>query len=83
MPDTDEEGALGMMDNIRRVLALNNQFYPDKALSFAMGHAVCPRGGSMESTLQTADLRMYEDKARYYENNPPARRRTDTTREAE
>lgn len=79
LPATDEEGARAVMEHIRQVLELNNQFYPGKALSFSMGMAVCPRGASLEATLQAADRAMYEDKARYYETHPPARRRTDRT----
>ena len=77
LPDTDGDGAASVMDQIRQVLELNNQFYPGKSLSFSMGMAVCQRGESMEAALLAADRAMYEDKARYYENHPPARRRSD------
>lgn len=77
LPGTDEEGARGVMEQIRLVLELNNQFYPGKSLSFSMGLAVCQRGDSIEATLLAADRAMYEDKARHYEAHPPARRRSD------
>lgn len=62
---------------IQQVLELNNQFYPGRTLSLSIGLAVCRAGESLEAALQAADRAMYDDKARYYEQHPPARRRND------
>ena len=62
VPGTDEEGAAEMAERLRELTDLNNQYYGDPELSFAIGAAVCARGDSIEATVNIADGRMYEDK---------------------
>ncbi|WP_334133750.1 sensor domain-containing diguanylate cyclase [Tepidimonas sp.] len=77
LPGCDEAAAHDVQAQIQQVLELNNQFYPGRTLSLSMGLAVCPAGGSLEAALQAADRAMYGDKVRFYEQHPPARRRSD------
>jgi PleD family two-component response regulator len=68
MPDTDERGGTAMIDAIRQLVEVNNQFYPGSPLSFSMGAATCERGDRLESGVQRADLLMYEEKRTHYAN---------------
>ncbi|MCX7663382.1 MAG: diguanylate cyclase [Tepidimonas fonticaldi] len=77
LPGFDEAAARDVQAQIQQVLDLNNQFYPGRTLSLSMGLAVCGAGESLEAALQAADRAMYDDKSRYYEAHPPARRRSD------
>lgn len=77
LPGCDEDEARAAQQQIMQVLELNNQFYPGRPLSLSLGLAVCQAGESLEATLQAADRAMYTDKARFYEQHPLARRRTD------
>jgi diguanylate cyclase (GGDEF)-like protein len=72
MPDTDERGAAAMIDAIRQLVEMNNQFYPGSLLSFSMGAATCQRGDRLEAGVQRADLLMYEEKRLHYANQPGA-----------
>ena len=68
MPGTDERGGAAMIDTIRQLVELNNQFYPGTPLSFSMGAATCQRGERLEAVVQRADLQMYEEKRTHYAN---------------
>lgn len=71
MPSTDEHGGAAMIDTIRQLVELNNQFYPGSVLSFSMGAATCQQGERLETTIQRADLLMYEEKRAHYANQGP------------
>jgi diguanylate cyclase (GGDEF)-like protein len=62
LPATDEGGAEEMTLRLRELTDLNNQYYGDPELSFAIGAAVCQPGDGLEATVNIADGRMYEDK---------------------
>jgi diguanylate cyclase (GGDEF)-like protein len=66
MPATDERGAQAVRERLHSVLDMNNQFYPGHPLSFAIGAATCPAGGSLDAAAQAADHAMYEAKAAHY-----------------
>jgi len=66
LPGVDQEGGKGMLESIRKLVELNNQFYTGPKLSLSMGMATCQAGGRLEDTLRDADLSMYEDKRRFY-----------------
>jgi diguanylate cyclase (GGDEF)-like protein len=68
LPGTDERGGAAMIDTIRQLVDLNNQFYPGAALSFSMGAATCQRGERLEAVVQRADLQMYDEKRAHYDN---------------
>jgi diguanylate cyclase (GGDEF)-like protein len=66
MPGTDERGGAAMIETIRQLVELNNQFYPGAPLSFSMGTATCERSERLESAVRRADLLMYEEKRTQY-----------------
>jgi PleD family two-component response regulator len=70
MPNSDERGGAAMIDAVRQLVEMNNQFYPGAPLSFSMGAATCQRGDRLEAGVQRADLLMYEEKRSQYANQP-------------
>jgi diguanylate cyclase (GGDEF)-like protein len=72
MPSTDERGGATMIETIRQLIDLNNQFYPGSVLSFSMAAATCQQGERLEAAVQRADLLMYEEK-RAHHANPESR----------
>jgi diguanylate cyclase (GGDEF)-like protein len=66
MPVTDERGAAAMIENVRRLVELNNQFYPGMLLSLSMGAATSRSGERLEDVVKRADLAMLESKRDYY-----------------
>jgi diguanylate cyclase (GGDEF)-like protein len=70
LPTTDERGAEAVRDRIMSMLDLNNQFHAGLSghvLKLAIGIATCAAGDPLDAALVRADKAMYEDKARYYE----------------
>jgi diguanylate cyclase (GGDEF)-like protein len=67
LPGTDERGGETVMDSIRQLLEVNNQFYSGTPLSFAMGAATAFDGERLEPMLQRADAAMYEEKRAHYD----------------
>ncbi|WP_244827468.1 MULTISPECIES: sensor domain-containing diguanylate cyclase [unclassified Caballeronia] len=68
LPGTDERGGEALMDGIRQLLEVNNQFYSGMPLSFAMGAATAHEGERIEPMLQRADAAMYVEKRLHYAN---------------
>ncbi|MGA2793769.1 MAG: sensor domain-containing diguanylate cyclase [Roseiarcus sp.] len=66
MPGSDQRDGEEMIDNIAKLLALNNQFYSGSALSFAMGAATSQPGERLEAVVRGADAAMYAAKRAYY-----------------
>ena len=66
MPNTDERGGAAMIDTIRQLVEMNNQFYPGSVLSFSMAAATCQHGERLEAVVQRADLLMYDEKRAFY-----------------
>jgi len=77
MPATDEQGVVAVLENIRKLVELNNQFYGGPPLSFSMGMATCHDGERLDAALKRADMDMYEDKRRHYEEKAAAEVRGD------
>lgn len=75
LPGVDETGCETLVENIRELIDLNNQFYNGPPLHLSIGSATCHAAGRLEETLREADLRMYKDKRRYYEQSPADRRK--------
>jgi diguanylate cyclase (GGDEF)-like protein len=67
LPGTDERGGETVIDSIRQLLEVNNQFYSGMPLSFAMGAATSHDGERLEAMLQRADAVMYAEKRAHYE----------------
>jgi diguanylate cyclase (GGDEF)-like protein len=74
LPGTDERGGAAMIDTIRQLVELNNQFYPGAQLSFSMGAATVQRGERIEVAVQKADLLMYEEKRAQHAHRDEAKR---------
>ncbi|MCI5074831.1 sensor domain-containing diguanylate cyclase [Oricola sp.] len=66
MPGSGWLEAAALVENIRKLLKINNQFYSDAPLEIALGVAVSEPGESMESVVGRADYLMYVQKREYY-----------------
>jgi diguanylate cyclase (GGDEF)-like protein len=75
MPGTDRAGGEAMVNVIRDLVEINNQFYPDLMLSLSMGLATSEPGERLEAVVKRADLEMLEAKRRFYEDPEHDRRR--------
>lgn len=69
LPGVDAEGGLAMMENIEKLIVLNNQFYSASTLSMSAGMATSVPGERLEVVVKRADLEMYRDKRN---QDPPA-----------
>ncbi len=66
LPGVDEAGAEAIVQDINRLVDLNNQFYSGALLSLSMGAATGGLGERLEDVVKRADLTMYEAKREYY-----------------
>ncbi len=66
LPYVDERGAEAMVDNIWRLIGINNQYYSQMELKLSIGAATSVPGEKLESVARRADLLMYEDKRAHY-----------------
>ena len=66
MPGCEQRDGEAMIEGIRKLVELNNQFYPGRALSLAMGAATSRPGERLEIVVQRADAVMYEAKRAHY-----------------
>jgi PleD family two-component response regulator len=72
LPGADAQAGTALVESLRKLVELNNQFYPGAELGFSMGCATCHEGGRLEETLREADVAMYEDKRVQHEGRRPA-----------
>ncbi|MBB3931704.1 diguanylate cyclase (GGDEF)-like protein [Kaistia hirudinis] len=66
LPGADEDETRLVMENVRRLLDLNNQFHTGKPLSLSLGAATRHVGERMEEVARRADAAMYEAKRSYH-----------------
>ncbi|CAN5369464.1 sensor domain-containing diguanylate cyclase [soil metagenome] len=67
MPGSDERAGVQMIDRVRELIEMNNQFYPGVPLSLSIGAATAAtKGERLEATWGRADDRMYEAKREFY-----------------
>jgi diguanylate cyclase (GGDEF)-like protein len=66
LPGYDVDAGLSLMDDIQKLVALNNQFYTGAPLSLSMGCATCHDRAGMTEVLRSADLAMYQNKREYH-----------------
>jgi diguanylate cyclase (GGDEF)-like protein len=66
MPGAEPRDGAAMIDNIEKLVEVNNQFYPGRALSVAMGAATRERGERLEEVVRRADAAMYQAKRQHY-----------------
>ncbi|MCS0495345.1 sensor domain-containing diguanylate cyclase [Ancylobacter mangrovi] len=62
LPGTDRAGGLAVMENIEKLVELNNQFYSASTLALSMGLATSVNGERLEQVVKRADFEMYEAK---------------------
>jgi diguanylate cyclase (GGDEF)-like protein len=79
LPAMDEREGAVMMDNLQRLVDINNQFYPGKTLSLSAGAATSRRGERLEDVVKRADSLMFEAKRAFYSSEAYDRRRSGTT----
>jgi diguanylate cyclase (GGDEF)-like protein len=78
LPSTDERGGQAAMENIEKLVGLNNQFYSALELSLSMGAATSQPGERLEAVAQRADTLMYRAKRAHHTASASARRRSAT-----
>jgi diguanylate cyclase (GGDEF)-like protein len=66
MPGCDPRDGQAMIDNIAKLVEINNQFYSGQALSLATGMATSEAGERLEAVVRRADAAMYEAKRCHY-----------------
>jgi len=62
MPFVDEAGAEKMVEDILKLVELNNQYYSQMELNFSIGCATSQPGERLTAVARRADLLMYENK---------------------
>ncbi|MDQ0318449.1 diguanylate cyclase (GGDEF)-like protein [Pararhizobium capsulatum DSM 1112] len=67
MPASDEADVAIMIDNLHKLLKINNQYYSNAPISIAVGAATSEPGEEMEAVVRRADLLMYQHKQAHYE----------------
>jgi len=77
LPGVDAHGGDAMMEEIQRLIDINNQFYPGLLLSLSMGAATSAFGERLEDVVRRADLAMYEAKREFYSVPAHDRRQED------
>lgn len=75
LPSKDEAAAQVVLDNIRSLIDLNNQYYSSVPLSVSAGLAVCRNPAELEQAMNAADQAMYVDKMLYYQEHGQEERR--------
>jgi diguanylate cyclase (GGDEF)-like protein len=78
MPGSDQSDGEAMIENILKMVALNNQFYTGPALRLAIGAATSQSGERLETVVSRADAVMYESKRAFYADPDIERRRSPT-----
>ncbi len=62
LPGTDAEVGHSVMENIRELAALNNQFYSASTLSLSLGHATSSPGERLEAVVRRAEAARAEER---------------------
>jgi diguanylate cyclase (GGDEF)-like protein len=66
LPYADQRSAEAMVEEIRRLVEINNQYYSGLKLNLSIGAATGMPGEALESVARRADMLMYEDKREHY-----------------
>ncbi|ODN68823.1 putative diguanylate cyclase YedQ [Methylobrevis pamukkalensis] len=75
MPAADAREGEAMIEKIRKLVALNNQFYSGMTVSLSIGIATREKGERMEDVVRRADRSMYDAKRAHYSDRDIDRRR--------
>jgi len=62
LPGADAEAGQAVMENLEKLIDLNNQFYSSSTLSVSMGMATSAVGERLEQVVKRADFEMYQNK---------------------
>lgn len=69
MPGATEQDGLQQMEDIKKLVVINNQYYAtQQAVSLSMGMATCASAEWLDDMLRRADMAMYEEKREYHAN---------------
>jgi diguanylate cyclase (GGDEF)-like protein len=66
MPGADERDGQVTIENINKLVDINNQFYTGLVLGLSMGAATSRPGERLEAVAKRADLLMFQAKRAYY-----------------
>lgn len=66
LPGADETAGQKVIDDIQKLVELNNQYYVAVPLSVSIGMATCRAPEGLDDMLKQADLAMYEQKRRLH-----------------
>ena len=75
MPGADERAGIAAMEQIQKLVTVNNSFYSGAPLSLSLGVGTAVAGERVEAAVQRADRMMYKVKQDYYHGAPVADRR--------
>lgn len=62
LPYVDEQGAASVVEDIERLVEINNQYYSTLALSLSIGVDTSQDGEELESVAKRGNVLMYENK---------------------
>lgn len=74
LPGVDERGGQRVVEQLRDLLALNNQYHASAPLHLSLGAATGHSGARLEAVIHEADQRMYESKRAFYASRHVDRR---------
>ncbi len=74
LPGMDERGGQRVVEQLRDLLALNNQYHASAPLHLSLGAATGHSGARLEALIHEADQKMYESKRAFYANRQLDRR---------
>ena len=74
MPGADGRAGEAMLERVRSLIELNNQYYPGATLSLAMGCATAQQGERLEAAVRRADEAMFANKREFYTSSGFERR---------
>ena len=79
LPLTDAVGGDAVLATLAELIELNNQYYPEGALTMSVGIATSTANETLEDVVKRADIQMLQAKRSYYEQ-PDRDRRSSTSR---
>lgn len=68
LPRHGDAELAALVESLKLVVDMNNQFYQGPRLSVAIGTAICERAGALEPALRAADDAMYVSKRFHYKS---------------
>lgn len=74
LPGADERGGQRVVEQLRDLLALNNQYHASAPLHLSLGAATGQHGARLEAVIHEADQKMYESKRAFYASRQVDRR---------